>query len=293
MFIHTNFSLWSLAPSSCWISSTMSPQDGARVTPGPSTCTHTSCSRLISLLFMYSVQLQFYNYLNLRLHDDSCSCIYSSCLMLSGEQQCCPHAPLATATEAHLCFSGTTGASSMLHGALHQSLPEQLEAIRVIRGAASPLDDDKCQEKRNTPSGHFEVPFCCPAMFSQRQGEGQRGPLAQGGKLNGTVCCVCVCVSAHARAHFGQTWPKTTRIDILFEKKHNKTHRNTVQDEQGVILKVNKQKRRAAEVLIPLSSQRRGEVELCAGAPNVGFSNSSASVVFPPAVQPVDDVSLL
>lgn len=86
--------------------------------------------------------------------------------MLSGEQQCCPHAPFATATEAHLCFSGTTGASSMLHGALHQSVPEQLEAIRVIRGAASPLDDDKCQEKRSTPSGHFEVPFCCPAMFS-------------------------------------------------------------------------------------------------------------------------------
>lgn len=60
----------------------------------------------------------------------------------------------------------TTGASSVLHGALHQSLLEQLEAIRVIRGAASPLDDDKCQEKRSTPSGHFEVPFCYPAMFS-------------------------------------------------------------------------------------------------------------------------------
>uniref|UniRef100_A0A8C6T5B8 Centromere protein X n=1 Tax=Neogobius melanostomus TaxID=47308 RepID=A0A8C6T5B8_9GOBI len=57
-------------------------------------------------------------------------------------------------------------ASSMLRGTVHQSLLEQLEAIRVIRGAASPLDDDKCQEKRSTPSGHFEVPFCCPPMFS-------------------------------------------------------------------------------------------------------------------------------
>lgn len=85
-------------------------------------------------------------------------------------------------------------------------------------------------------------------------------------------------------AHFSQTWPETTRIGILFEKKHNKTHRNTVQEEQGVILKVNKQKRRAAEVLAPLSSQRRGEVGPCEGAPNVGFSNCSASVVFPPAV---------
>lgn len=72
----------------------------------------------------------------------------------------------ATTNKTHLCSSATTGASSMLHSALHQSLPEQLEAIRVIREAASPLDDDKCQEKRSTPSGHFEVPFCCPAMFS-------------------------------------------------------------------------------------------------------------------------------
>lgn len=67
--------------------------------------------------------------------------------------------------------------------------------------------------------------------------------------------------------------------------KHNKTHRNTVLEEQGVILKVNKQKRRAAEVLAPLSSQRRGEVGPCEAAPNVGFSNCSASVVFPPAVE--------
>lgn len=84
-----------------------------------------------------------------------------------------------------------------------------------------------------------------------------------------------MCVRARAHVHFGQTWPKTTRIDILFEMKHNKTHRNTVQEEQGVILKVNKQKRRAAEVLVPLSSQRRGEVGPCEGASNVGFSNSS------------------
>lgn len=75
-------------------------------------------------------------------------------------------AQLPTCPGPPVLLCATTGASSMLHGALHQSLLEQLEAIRVIRGAASPLDDDKCQEKRSTASGHFEVPFCCPAMFS-------------------------------------------------------------------------------------------------------------------------------
>lgn len=72
----------------------------------------------------------------------------------------------------------------------------------------------------------------------------------------GLCVCWCVCVCACA----GQTWPETTRIDILFERKHNKTHWNMVQEEQGVILKVNKQKRRVVEVLTPLSSQQRGEV---------------------------------
>lgn len=69
-----------------------------------------------------------------------------------------------------------------------------------------------------------------------------------------------VCVCTRMCACVSQTWPETTRIDILFERKHNKTHWNMVQEEQGVILKVNKQKRRVVEVLSLLSSQQRGEV---------------------------------
>lgn len=68
---------------------------------------------------------------------------------------------------------------------------------------------------------------------------------------------VCVRECVHVLAKQGR---ETTRIDILFERKHNKTHWNTVQEEQGVILKVNKQKRRVVEVLSLLSSRRRGEV---------------------------------
>lgn len=68
--------------------------------------------------------------------------------------------------------------------------------------------------------------------------------------MNGSVCArMCACVS--------QTRPETTRVDILFEGKHNKTHWNMVQEEQAVILKVNKQKRRVVEVLSLLSSQHR------------------------------------
>lgn len=94
--------------------------------------------------------------------------------MLSGEQQRSPHASFATATEAHLCFSGTTGASSMLHGALHQSVPEQLEAIRVIRGAASPLDDDKCQEKKGVPPpATLKFPFAVLRCLVRGRGKGK------------------------------------------------------------------------------------------------------------------------
>lgn len=71
-----------------------------------------------------------------------------------------------------------------------------------------------------------------------------------------------VCVCTRVCACVSQTWPETTRIDILFERKHNKTHWNMVQEEQGVILKVNKQKRRVAEVLALLSSQQRGKLGL-------------------------------
>lgn len=46
-----------------------------------------------------------------------------------------------------------------------------------------------------------------------------------------------------------------------------------VQEEQGVILKVNKQKRQVVEVLSLLSSQHTGML----GEGNVGFSNPSAS----------------
>lgn len=62
-----------------------------------------------------------------------------------------------------------------------------------------------------------------------------------------------------------------------------------VQEEQAVILKVNKQKRRVVEVLSLLSSQHReGEGGGWSWAykeeGNVGFSNLSGSDGFPPAV---------
>lgn len=56
-----------------------------------------------------------------------------------------------------------------------------------------------------------------------------------------------------------------------------------VQEEQGVILKVNKQKRQVAEVLCLLSSQQRGKPAYKAEA-NVGFSNPSGSDGFPSVV---------
>lgn len=92
---------------------------------------------------------------------------------------------------------------------------------------------------------------------------------------------MCACVS--------QTRPETTRVDILFEGKHNKTHWNMVQEEQAVILKVNKQKRRVVEVLSLLSSQHREGVGggwswAYKEEGNVGFSNLSGSDGFPPAV---------
>lgn len=83
-----------------------------------------------------------------------------------------------------------------------------------------------------------------------------KGSSGTGGKLNGSVC-VHKCVRALAKQG-----PGTTRIDILFERKHNKTHWNMVQEEQGVILKVNKQKRRVAEVPFLLSSQQWGKLGL-------------------------------
>lgn len=78
---------------------------------------------------------------------------------------------------------------------------------------------------------------------------------------------------------------ETTRIDILFERKHNKTHWNMAHEEQGVILKVNKQ--RGEEYGGAFSSfhrRQKGEVGIAREWVNVGVSNLRASVSFPPAV---------
>lgn len=100
-----------------------------------------------------------------------------------------------------------------------------------------------------------------------------KGTSGTGGKLNGSVRArMCACVS--------QTWQETTRIDILFERKHNKTHWNMVQEEQGVILKVNKQKRRVVEVLSLLSSQQRGEAGTARERVMWGFLTQAPLMVF-------------
>lgn len=91
--------------------------------------------------------------------------------------------------------------------------------------------------------------------------------------MNGSVCArMCACVS--------QTWPETTRVDILFEKKHNKTRWNMVQKEQGIILKVNKQKRQVVEPLSLLLSQQWGAVGPTRERVIWGFLTQVALMVF-------------
>lgn len=92
------------------------------------------------------------------------------------------------------------------------------------------------------------------------------------------------CVWTQTCARVSQTGPRTTRIDILFGRKHNKVHRYMVQEEEGVILKVNKQRRRVVKVLALLLSQQKGESDPQRMEEIGGFSNPSASVGFPPMV---------
>lgn len=92
------------------------------------------------------------------------------------------------------------------------------------------------RKKGVPPSATLKFPFAVLRCLVRGGGKGKGDLWHRGGKLNGSVRArMCACLS--------QTWPETTRIDILFERKHNKTHWNMVQEEQGVILKVNKQKR--------------------------------------------------
>lgn len=79
----------------------------------------------------------------------------------------------------------------MLHGALHQSLLEQLEAIRVIRGAASPLDDDKCQEKGVPPPATLKFPFAVLRCLVRGGGKG-KGDLWHRGKVEWEFACTIV-----------------------------------------------------------------------------------------------------
>lgn len=88
---------------------------------------------------------------------------------------------------------------------------------------------------------------------------------------------VCVHVCVHVLATHSR---ETTRIDILFERKHNKTHWNMVQEEQGVILKVNKQKRRVAEVLFSTFITAEGEVGPTRERVMWGFLTQVALMVF-------------
>ncbi|KAK5599716.1 hypothetical protein CRENBAI_016751 [Crenichthys baileyi] len=135
------------------------------------------------------------------------------------------------------------------------------------------------------PPDTLKFPFAVLRCLVRGRGKGKRGPLAQGGKLNRSVC-VWVCVWVRVCGCVSQTWPETTRIEILFERKHNKTHRNMVQEERGVILKVNKQNRRVVKVLSLLSSQQRGRGGAGPTGERLmwGFTNPSGSYVFPLAV---------
>lgn len=79
-------------------------------------------------------------------------------------------------------FCATTGASSVLRGSLHQSLLEQLEAIRVIREAASPFFFflTSARKKGVPPLATLKFPFAVLRCLARGGGEGQRGPLAHG-----------------------------------------------------------------------------------------------------------------
>lgn len=144
----------------------------------------------------------------------------------------------------------------MLPGAPHQSLLEQLEAIRVIRGAASPLDDDKCQEKGVPPPATLKFPFAVLRCLVRGGGMGQRD-LCYRGKLNGVCVCECVCMCQP------NITTETTRIDIPFERKHNKTHWNMPREELRVILKVNKQRSKEEVLSLFHHSRREGIHWVC------------------------------
>lgn len=91
------------------------------------------------------------------------------------------------------------------------------------------------KKKEVPPPATLKFPFAVLRCLVRGGGKG-KGDLWHRREVEWECVCarMCACVS--------QTWPRTTRIDILFERKHNKTHWNMVQEEQGVILKVNKQK---------------------------------------------------
>lgn len=100
-----------------------------------------------------------------------------------------------------------------------------------------------------------------------------KGTSGTGGKVEWQ----CVCTQTCARV--SQTGPQTTRIDILFGRKHNKTHQYMVQKEEGVILKVNKQRRRVVKVLLSFYHSRGGS-RACSKGRNWGFLTPVPPLVF-------------
>lgn len=113
----------------------------------------------------------------------------------------------------------------------------------------------KKKKKDYPPPATLKFPFAVLRCLVRGGGGGGKGDLwhREGRGLNGSVC-------VHECVHVGQTRQETTRVDILFGRKHNKTHWNTVQEEQGVILKVNKQKEASSRGAFSPPATAGGEV---------------------------------
>lgn len=81
----------------------------------------------------------------------------------------------------------------MLHGSLHQSLLEQLEAIRVIREAASPLFFLTSARKKGVPPlATLKFPFAVLRCLARGGGKG-KGDLWHMGKVEWECVCARMC----------------------------------------------------------------------------------------------------
>lgn len=123
------------------------------------------------------------------------------------------------------------------------------------------------------PPATLKFPFAVLQCLVRGGGKGKGDLWHWGGKLNGNVC-------TQTCARVSQTGPQTTRIDILFGRKHNKTHQYMVQKEEGVILKVNKQRRRVVKVLLSFYHSRGGSQACSEGRNWGGFLTPVPLLVF-------------